>query len=240
MLQPRRCAKQPPGSNPSWGKAGGHVTSFDGHAYLRRFFDRQYALAEPDLQRLLEKLCDNAGIKEGPFSYFPISTPMKEGRKVPLPRLLSIYMSGYGFQARSAFELVDILQTCAALCGQGASIHLPYLLPLIFGHMKGRPTGTLIKQKPNFQYLAYIEFDHFERNGRDVSFAELAELYRTATLMDQNSLSAAMNQDAPPVAVRAVYHGRDTYGPTENIWAVDNYPKLITTVARFKNPNLPT
>lgn len=27
LLQPRLCAKQPPGSNPSWGKAGGHVNS---------------------------------------------------------------------------------------------------------------------------------------------------------------------------------------------------------------------
>ncbi|GGD83168.1 hypothetical protein GCM10010990_36540 [Croceicoccus mobilis] len=26
LLQPRSCAKQPPGSNPSWGKAGGHVS----------------------------------------------------------------------------------------------------------------------------------------------------------------------------------------------------------------------
>src|SRR5690606_40831073 len=26
LLQPRSCAKQPPGSNPSWGKAGGQVT----------------------------------------------------------------------------------------------------------------------------------------------------------------------------------------------------------------------
>ena len=26
LLQPRLCAKQPPGSNPSWGKAGGHVS----------------------------------------------------------------------------------------------------------------------------------------------------------------------------------------------------------------------
>src|SRR5690606_35197923 len=25
LLQPRSCAKQPPGSNPSWGKAGGQV-----------------------------------------------------------------------------------------------------------------------------------------------------------------------------------------------------------------------
>ena len=27
LLQPRRCAKQTPGSNPNWGKAGGHVTT---------------------------------------------------------------------------------------------------------------------------------------------------------------------------------------------------------------------
>ncbi|WP_238401852.1 hypothetical protein, partial [Altererythrobacter sp. C41] len=26
LLQPRSCAKQPPGSNPSWRKAGGHVS----------------------------------------------------------------------------------------------------------------------------------------------------------------------------------------------------------------------
>ena len=40
LLQPRSCAKQPPGSNPSWGKAGGHVTPptvATGTAPLQRF-----------------------------------------------------------------------------------------------------------------------------------------------------------------------------------------------------------
>lgn len=220
--------------------SGAYGATFDGQSYLRRFFNRQYVLAEPELDRLILKLCENAGILESPFTYTPITTLETDVERVTIPQFIAVFMKGYGLPARSAFEVIDILQTCSTFCIQGATLHLNYLLPLIFGHIAGMPSGTLAKVKPNCRYLAYIDADHFGRNGREVSFDEVAELYRKASMMDYNALSKAQNLDRPPLGVNAVAYGRQNFNREKNLWAVDNYPKLITTVARFKNPNLPT
>jgi hypothetical protein len=220
--------------------SGAYGATFDGQSYLRRFFNRQYVLAEPDLGRLIQKLCENAGILEVPFIYAPITTADTEVEKLKLPQLISIYMEGYGLAARSAFEVVDILQTCSSLCIQGASLHLNYLLPLIFGHIMGLPSGTLPKVKSNCRYLAYIDADHFGRNGREVSFDEAAELYQKASKMSSSALFEAQSTDRPAFGVNAVAFGRHNFAREKNLWSVDNYPTLITTVGRFKNPSLPT
>ena len=220
--------------------AGAYGATFDGQAYLRRFFDRQYVLAEPDLNRLILKLCENANILNAAFTYTPLTTAETEVERVTVPQFITTYMNSYGISARSAFEVVDILQTCSTFCIHGASLHLGYLLPLIFGHIQGLPSGTLAKVKSNCRYLAYIDADHFGRNGRDVSLNEVAELYHKASMMDYMTLCEAQNMDRPPLGVSAVAFGRQNFDRTKNLWAVDNYPKLITTVARFKNLNLPS
>ncbi|WP_088184069.1 KAP family P-loop NTPase fold protein [Sphingobium sp. Z007] len=217
--------------------SGAYGATFDGQSYLRRFFNRQYALAEPELGTLLQKLCENAGILEGPFTYTPITTAETEIQTVTLPQILSVYMSAYGLPARSAFEVVDILQTSAVVANQRGSLHLNYLLPLIFGHIYGLPSGEIAKVKENCRFLAYIDTDHFGRNGREVSFDAVAELYRKASLMDYNALTAAQNVDKPNLGVKAVAYGRQNFDREKNLWSVDNYPKLIKTVARFKNPS---
>src|SRR5690606_2041284 len=110
-------------------------TEFDGKAYLRRFFQRQYRLAEPDLAPLVAHLCQQAGIEGRPVNMLPFTS--EYGRHMPkLPAAVATYMTAYGMSARSAFEVVDILQTSFALV-QGRPLYLNYLLPLIIGHVQG-------------------------------------------------------------------------------------------------------
>ncbi|MGT2513849.1 KAP family P-loop NTPase fold protein [Sphingomonas panni] len=97
--------------------SGAYGSTFDGRAYLRRFIDREYALAEPPLSKLLNKLCDKAGLTKEDFRYPSIARPGQELLKITLPELVGEYMRLYGLAARDAFGLIDRMQTCKALAG---------------------------------------------------------------------------------------------------------------------------
>lgn len=49
--------------------SGAYGSTFDGRAYLRRFIDRQYSLAQPGLTPLVAKLFDEAGLRREAFSW---------------------------------------------------------------------------------------------------------------------------------------------------------------------------
>lgn len=121
--------------------SGAYGAEFDGREYLRRFINRQYRLAEPDLEPLLTKLL-NAMQLPARLVYPKILTADMPAITVAPGKMIATYMRSYGFKARDAFEIIDVLQTAAAL-SKDQVLHLPYLLPLIFAHLRGLQPGML-------------------------------------------------------------------------------------------------
>lgn len=211
-------------------------TEFDGKAYLRRFFQRQYRLAEPDLAPLIDHLCEEAGIRSSPVNMLPFSS--EYGRNMPqLSEAVAAYMAAYGVSARSAFEIVDILQTCFALV-QRRPLYLNYLLPLVIGHVQGLPPGTLPTLPRAVGWRLFQPSDHFSREGEELAPDSLAEEFSAVCGWSRGEIVEGMNSNWPRYAVRAGYENDPSSGGQKNLASVHNYPALLTTVARFQNPNL--
>lgn len=211
--------------------AGAYGSQFDGKGYLRRFLNRQYRLAQPNLEPLITKLL---GRTQGLSSLY---TPRVQGFGIiegSTAHVIAAYMRAYGMKARDAFEVMDILQTAVAIT-QGHQLHLPYLLPLIFGHLKGMRPGEL----PRPANVAWHLLASVGRSRIEVGPAQLAEQYREASLLSDDELQEVYNSpEGMTFAVRAVANERHIYSEVQPMWAIESYPKLVGIVSRFTNPQI--
>lgn len=214
--------------------AGAYGAGFNGRSYLRRFIDREYRLAEPDLVPLLERLCQQAGLSDALFTWPPVAKRDKPGQALPLPNLLAIYMRMFDLKARDAFSLVDRLQTSAALV-EGKRLHLAYLVPLAVGQMLGLPSGATPEVPNDHGWVFEVSVDHLRRDRREYAFEVLAQHFREASSMTEGQLAEGMN-NRPSYPVAAVNDARVWNAIPQPLWAVESYPRLIASVGRFTSP----
>lgn len=210
-------------------------TGFDSKSYLRRFFNRQYRLAEPDLEPFITKLCEDAGIMNARFRLSVMIFPLESPVNPTLPQFIARYVTAYGLSARNAFEVIDILQTCSALV-RTVELYLVYLLPLIIGHIKGLPSGQIPKMDSSTRWRLYYPRDHFGREGDEYAFNDAAKQFEQALELDFEQLSVEMNRDQRNPAINAVW--QTSAQQPEAMHSVRNYPKLLTMVSRFSNPQI--
>ena len=212
---------------------------FDSKSYLRRFFNRQYRLAEPDLTKLLEVLSQNAGLESASANSLAMTNSRKNPARVTVGTTVARYMTAYGMSARNAFEIIDILQTCFAVNGP-ISLYLNYLIPLIIGHIQGLPSGQVATQSVETDWKLFNYTDMFGREGVEYTFDQVAQAFRNAASLNRREIYALMNKDEASYEVRAVFETSDGLnGRPAGPASVVRYPQLITSVSRFKNPNLP-
>lgn len=212
--------------------SGAYGSTFDGRAYLRRFIDREYKLAEPPLTPLLEHLCRTHGLVDSKISFPLVADDDGHSFKVALTELLAEYMRINGLTARDAFRLTDVLQTAVAIAGR-RPLHGVYLLPLLIGHIQGLPVGQLPKEKYRGKWSFALPRTRAMEEAQKVTFAEAAQMFKEATEMTNSQLMAAYNRDVVPFGVRSVYDSRDWDGDSQSVTAVDNYSRLVGTVRRF-------
>jgi hypothetical protein len=209
---------------------------FDGRAYIRRFIDREYQLAEPALEPLLEKLCQNAGITEQRLR-FPLITRPGIGRiNTTMASIIAEYMRQYSLSARDAYELVDTLQTSLALTSNGVRLEGAYLLPLLIAKLKGQPSGSLPQLKKATSWRYYQALDAFHRETVEFTFEEMAAQFASAAAMPHQAIADAYHSERPSFAIQAIGNSRDWNADPLPLWDVAQYPKLIAAVARFGNP----
>lgn len=137
----------------------------------------------------------------------------------------------YGLKARDGFELMEMLQTSAALT-HPHKILLPYLLPLIISHIKGE--NTLL---PSAVTPPKINFAHYsgQERGRwvETTFSEVADQFHITAQMDDNTLMNSVNQENPSVIVEAIASMRFNGLPADSYARPEKYVDLLQTVERF-------
>ncbi|MEO6716729.1 MAG: P-loop NTPase fold protein [Novosphingobium sp.] len=216
---------------------GAYGAGFDGRAYLRRFIDREYRLAEADLEPLLLQLCKQAHLEDHRFTSMDLGFVGGDRRNTYLSKSLAIYMKNYGLSARDAFLLVDVLQTCDAIALNNNRLWINYLLPLIIEHLKGLPKGHLPKSVSTNRWVC---FNHniILREWEEFSLDQVAVNFRSATKLTDNELNDENERQGQNIFAHAVLSTRAWNSQIQPIWAIERYPDLIQTVARFKNPQL--
>lgn len=200
--------------------------SFDGPAYLRRFIQRRYSLAEPDLEPFIASLIKSTGLNTSRIAQPPFLENGARNRKTSAAFIAS-YMTAYKLTARDAYELIDILNTATAIAN--SQLIGPYLLPLAIGQVKRLPMGQLpeIVDEPEWRLL----FDRQRAEPESVTVDDAASRYYEVAGMGWAKMIAEHETDDP--ILQSVLHQMNSWNEFE-IDTVPNYPKLLSMVRRLR------
>jgi hypothetical protein len=206
---------------------GAYGPIFDGKDYLRKFINRRYTLNDPDYTALVSQLLNFCGITRDNF-LFP--TQYKDGSRrfdLDLPLFVALYAKIFKVSARDLFELCDRLETSVAVAKPYPLI-LPYLLPLIVGHMRGLPLG----ENPPFSERPVLTLIS-NRDNQEIDAASLFNRLKSLASMTNSQLSQAYNHsEGYPEAVVASASMEQHQGANEYALP-SNYLRLLSAVSRF-------
>ncbi|RYG85594.1 MAG: hypothetical protein EON58_22810, partial [Alphaproteobacteria bacterium] len=216
--------------------SGAYGSMFDGRAYLRRFIDRQYSLAEPRLAALVEKLFDQAGMRRETFTWPELFLSGTSELHPSAPEFIAEYMRVYGMGARDAFGLIDSLQTCVVLA-PGTSIQLHYLLPLAIAMVQGYPPGSVPQAVMSSQWVYLPYWTRQSSDITEVTLSQMTSELDEALQLSERDFEERRAQDGNHAAKLVRKPQRNSDG-TYPFWSLKGYPRLLTTVSRFSNPQL--
>ncbi len=200
---------------------------FDGAAYLRRFIQRRYRLAEPSHDSLIAHLLSLSGIPENVFSYPRVKTTRASVREIPFSVLLSEYTRVHDVSARDARELVGMLETAVAL-SQGQRLIGPLLIPLAIGQIKGLPTGELPQATKSFNFNFFVQSGD---GWSEYAPERVAEWTLIASKMSWHDLA---DKDGRKTFYENSVFNTMTGNDAEPLWAACKYPTLLAKVAMLE------
>lgn len=216
--------------------SGAYGPNFNGEAYLRRFIGRHYRISTPDLTPLLKKLIEDACLNSDRFLIPPIRVNQKEFPDVSLASVLKKYMDAYGLVARDAFEIVDILQTCAGITHQSKFL-LGYLLPLIFGRILGCNPGEMRAPTTDTNWDFVTKYTFRDETPKTTDLWKLANDLEEKSKMSMNNLHSLLaTPDIDSYAALSVLEARQS--AEVPLARPENYGRLLETVGRFSNTQL--
>lgn len=192
--------------------------NFSSEIYLKRFFDQEYSLKEPDKYEYIEFLFEKELINEE-LLYTPLSQEDYKNKNLNLI-LIQIYSKYFNLSLRDIKQVIDLLATITLTWEDEEEIHLQYLLffiitkqkyPDIFNkHKKGIKRGQIrddlinesFNQK-NIDLISILELysqiincnskDSYEREEKISSFRKglKDESYKITTkfYMDSNKIN---------------------------------------------------
>lgn len=210
---------------------GAYGAGFDGRAYLRRFIDRDYRLAEPQLRPLLDKLMERAGIPGGTFIRPAMAVSRTRDLDPTLAEVVAEYMRIYGLGARDAFHMVDVLQTSATLAGQ-RTLELPYFLALAIGMIKGLPPGALPAPVATSDWVYMANWSRISNDTTEKSLDQMARDIDAALKLSPEELEQRVEASADYAAKLARRYPWRA-GDEPELWSLRGYARLLSTVSRF-------
>lgn len=197
---------------------------FKAKAYLSRFIGRRYRLKTPNLAPLVQHLLATSGIPEKKMHFFRPTF----GSRAP-HETIAAFMTLYGVPARDAFQLFDLLQTCAALTGD-QPLYMDYLVPLAIGRMRPPSEGEIPEVVVGAPTWAYRIHD---TQGRSEEFIVGSFVEKTHR---QLRGSAASLQRAADHIGSLAYEMRSNHGG-QRLADAGLYGELLDAVGRFSLPS---
>jgi len=220
--------------------SGAYGSKFDGRAYLRRFIDRRYNLAEPRLAPLVQKLFDQAGLRGEAFAWPELVHSGTSDLRPSAPELIAEYMRVYGMGARDAFALIDSLQTSALLV-RGRNIQLHYLLPLAIAMVQGYLPGTIPQPVTSSQWAYVPYWTRQSPDPTEVALSQMTEDLAQAAQLSEKDLDERINRGGTQngrYAAKFMRNAQRDSDGTYPFWSHKGYPRLLAAVSRFSNPQL--
>ncbi|UYH55555.1 KAP family NTPase [Qipengyuania sp. SS22] len=210
---------------------------FDGQSYLRRFIDRKYTLAEPSLDPLVKNLLDLYGITTIKFEYPEITILGEAPLDVSFAEVLSEYMRVYDLGARDTFVLVDMLQTCVALC-QGHTLSIPYLIPLAIGQIKGAASGELPEPIKTSDWRYIPNWSRQNQDSTTFTLPGFAEEIKNELGKGWQYYQEISEQGHLSYAQRLGSRDCQVIGNGALVWTPSGFPRLLQAVTRFESPQV--
>ena len=212
--------------------------SFDGSAYLRRFFNRRYVLRESALTLLIQHLIVELDIPVQRLNRpsIKINESRNNNTQIPPVEFISDLFVSYGVTARDAFSAMEMLQTCLALTAPSPLI-ATYIIPLIVSYINSSENHLpKVKNEPNWTFMNYIRQESGNREGQWVqkSLSEMVEEIDAAVNMNRDDLLRQFNRDGCPAAITEVSEVRFNM-PKDSLANPQNYRRLLETVSRFRS-----
>lgn len=203
--------------------------SFDGDAYLRRFFSKRYSLKEAKLQPLVSELIQRLGINTNLLDHPAI---MREGKgkaeTFPAEESLTEYFKIYDLSARDVFYVMESLQTAMALVGN-RGVQVAYLIPLLITQYFNSEEFLMPIREPKWNFA--ISSDPFQREFNEYGVKDGINALHNASSLDDRKLSDILNGSTDfgsrIVVDYGFKNGSDEYR------LLQNYHKLVKTVRQF-------
>lgn len=204
---------------------------FEASSYLRRFFNRRYALAPARLDLLVEMLATTLSLPEQRIEMPAVlRTKGYKPERLPLAAFIADVMDAYGLRARDAFVVMEGLQTALALTAPH-QVQLAYLLPLLVWQVKQVPPLTKVERAPAWQ-LAFSKRGWGDEYDA-VSLEQFVEEVDGALRLSRDALMNAVNGQ-PNWGTKIAWDNWSAHQQSPTSYAqFRNYGELLRVVKRF-------
>lgn len=223
-------------------------SGFDGHRYLKRFFDMEYFLPLPDSKKFSESLFVNVTLPDvGNFVTFNGSLAF-EGHSF-LPYMFSVYADYFGCGLRDQFQAMKIFEA-ALYSVKDKKIHVHFLIYLCMLYQRSPPIheelfrsrsfhnfhnySTIISKMENIGFKI-----RFVENGvattRNISPADVARTYLDV-IFQTSSILSRLDDDinAFPGFLKSTII-RDSYQENFKSHYVSEYFNIVRSAGAFSD-----
>jgi KAP family P-loop domain len=204
-------------------------SDFDGHAYLGRFVNRHYRLAQPSLVEFIRHQLETMGVLADRL-WFP---NIAQNSHPTTSDKIAFYLRRYEISARDSLSVLETLRTCCALTKQ-ADLCMPLLLPLILAKIKGAKRGAFAEQTDYSEQLTFRLHAADTPQPAEIDWWSLLLQLHACINFSNSELSREVNRDQANHVVHLFFEfSNDAQSAGVTLANPARYSELIEAVGRF-------
>ena len=223
-------------------------SGFDGHRYLKRFFDMEYFLPLPDSKKFSESLFANVSLPDvSDFVAFN-GNPSFEGHSF-LPHMFSVYADYFGCGLRDQFQAMKIFEA-ALYSVKDKKIHAHFLIYLCMLYQRSPPAyedlfrirsfhnlhsySSITSKMDNIGFKTRIVING-SVSTKNITPLDVAQIYLDVIFQTSSNLSR-LNDDVNsfPVFLKSTII-RDGYSGNFNTHYVSDYFNIVRSAGGFSD-----
>jgi hypothetical protein len=210
--------------------SGLYGRGFDGEAYLRRFFDRQYFLEVPKLHDLVRHTAETLNLDASRLEAPNVVEPSSRPRQIDPLELIVLHLEAVQIPARDVLRVMESLDLCLSLTEQ-KKLFTPFLLPKILSHVCGR--GLEAGQFSWYYWAPKQPESGYRGNAEYIAYhpAKLFEALQAASITPYRELNATPYEQLS-YAQSLILYDNPGVAPAP-YYTLPGYERLVSAVARF-------